>query len=373
MAYYTIARIINEKKIDADKLTDEVLDYIFLGKGNPKQLAKKVKLNEKILKEMHEEFDYFYPVDLRTSGKDLVQNHLTFYLFHHTAIWDDPKYWPRVIAVNGFVNVHGTKMSKSLGNVIPLKNLVEAIGADLVRINIAASNEELNDADWRDESVVGYKTKLQFLFDVVSNFKKAKRKSLDEIDLFVQSKMQEHVKNATESYEVMKFRSAAQHALFNATNDLRWYIDRVGGLKNCNKKILAESLNDTIKMISPLVPHMAEEFWEETGGKGFVSIAEWPKFDEKKINKNAIELEEIFKKTIEDLRNVIKLAGKKNNLYLYFVTDKEFDHFNQSVDFIKKQFKFKQIKTFKVSDKKKHDPQNKSSKAKFGKPGIYLE
>jgi len=150
MAYYTIARIINEKKIDAEKLTDEVLDYIFLGKGNPKKLAKKVKMSEKILKEMHEEFDYFYPVDLRTSGKDLLQNHLTFYLFHHTAIWDDPKYWPKIIGINGFVNVSGTKMSKSLGNVIPLADLVKNVGADLVRINLVASNEGLNDADWRD-------------------------------------------------------------------------------------------------------------------------------------------------------------------------------------------------------------------------------
>jgi len=373
MAYYTIARIINEKKVDVEKLTDEVLDYIFLERGDPKNLAKKVKLNEKILKEMHEEFDYFYPVDLRTSGKDLVQNHLTFYLFHHTAIWDDSKYWPRIIGVNGFVNVHGTKMSKSLGNVIPLKNLVEVVGADLVRINIAASNEELNDADWRDESVIGYKTKLQFLFDVVSNFKRAKRKNIDAIDLFLQSRIQEHIKNATENYELMKFRSAAQHALFNATNDLKWYIDRVGGIKNCNKKILMESLHTVIKMISPFVPHVSEEFWEKSGGKDFVSIAEWPKFDESKIDKNAVELEEIFKKTIEDLRNVIKIAGKKKSAYLYVLTDKEFNQIKQAEDFIKKQFAFKKISVFKVSDRKKHDPQNKASKAKYGKVGIYLE
>jgi leucyl-tRNA synthetase len=373
MAYYTVARIINEKKINADKLTDEVLDYIFLGKGNPKKLAKKVKLNEKILKEMHEEFDYFYPVDLRTSGKDLVQNHLTFYMFHHTAIWDDPKYWPRIVGVNGFVNVHGTKMSKSLGNVIPLKGLVEAVGADLVRINIAASNEELNDADWRDESVIGYKAKMQFLFDVVSNFKKAKRKSLGAIDLFLQSRMQQHIKNATESYEVMKFRSAAQHALFNATNDLKWYVDRLGGFKNCNKKVLTESLQAIIKMISPLVPHTAEEFWEKIGGKGFVAIVEWPKFDEKKIDKNALGLEEIFKKTIEDLRNVVKIAGKKKNAYLYVATDKEFNQMKQGEEFIRKQFGFKKVLVFKASDPKKYDPQNKANKAKYGKVGIYLE
>lgn len=373
MAYYTIARIINEKNVDASKLTDEVLDYIFLGKGDPRELGKKVKLNERILEEMHEEFDYFYPVDLRTSGKDLLQNHLTFYLFHHTAIWDDQKYWPRIIGINGFVNVHGTKMSKSLGNIIPLKDLVEAIGADLVRINIAASNEELNDADWRDESVIGYKAKINLLFDTIANFKKAKRKNLDAIDLFLQSRIQEHIKNATGSYGAMKFRSAAQHALFNATNDLKWYIDRVGSFNNCNKKVLVESLNIIIKMISPLVPHLAEELWKKIGGKGFVSVAEWPKFDEKKIDKNAVDLEGIFKKTIEDLRNVVKIAGKKKNAYLYIVTEKEFAQIDQGKEFIRKQFSFKKVSVFRVSDKKIYDPQSKAKKAKYGKPGIYLE
>jgi leucyl-tRNA synthetase len=185
--------------------------------------------------------------------------------------------------------------------------------------------------------------------------------------------MQQHIKNATESYEVMKFRSAAQHALFNATNDLKWYVDRLGGFKNCNKKVLTESLQAIIKMISPLVPHTAEEFWEKIGGKGFVAIVEWPKFDEKKIDKNALGLEEIFKKTIEDLRNVVKIAGKKKNAYLYVATDKEFNQMKQGEEFIRKQFGFKKVLVFKASDPKKYDPQNKANKAKYGKVGIYLE
>jgi len=113
--------------------------------------------------EMKNEFNYFYPVDLRTSGKDLVQNHLTFYLFHHVAIWENQDYWPKGIGVNGFVNVSGTKMSKSLGNIIPLKNLVEDVGADIVRANIVASNEEMDDGDWRDENVSSYESRLQNL------------------------------------------------------------------------------------------------------------------------------------------------------------------------------------------------------------------
>ena len=84
-------------------------------------------------------------------------------------------------------------------------------------------------------------------------------------------------------------------------------------------------------------------------------------------------MENVLKKTIDDITNVLKLAGKKEKLYLYFATDKELEYFNQSVDFIKKRFKFKKVSTFRNDDEKKYDPQNKSSKAKFGKPGIFLE
>jgi len=372
-AYYTISRVINENKIPATKLTDEVFDFVFFGKGNVEKISKRVKLNKKIIKEMREEFEYFYPVDLRTSGKDLVQNHFTFFLFHHTAIWDDPKYWPKSIGVNGYVKVLGSKMSKSIGNVIPLKDLIDSIGADLTRINIVSSNEGMDDAEWRDESVISYISRIELLADFISQLKKSKRKTVKEIDKYLLSRMQLHVKNATQNYESIKFRSVAQNTIFDFVNDLKWYTERVGGMKNCNRKVLAVCLSALVRMLAPMIPHACEDFWNKLGNKKLVSVAEWPKYDEKGIDKNAIQMEENFKKTIEDLKNVVKLAGKKKNLYLYFVTDKEIAYFDQSLDFIKKQFNFKQIKTFKVSDKKKYDPQSKSTKSKFGKPGIYLE
>jgi leucyl-tRNA synthetase len=106
MAFYTIYHYL--KNLPAEKLNEEIFDFIFLGKGDLRKIARKFGIEEKLLRKMREEFEYFYPVDLRSSGKDLVQNHLVFYLFHHTAIWSE-KYWPRAIAVNGFVNVGGRK------------------------------------------------------------------------------------------------------------------------------------------------------------------------------------------------------------------------------------------------------------------------
>jgi leucyl-tRNA synthetase len=374
MAYYTIARVINEKKIEAEKLTDEVFDYIFLSKGDLEEISKNSGLEKETIEEMKKEFEYFYPVDLRNSGKDLVQNHLTFYLFHHTAIWENPKYWPRAIGVNGYVNVMGTKMSKSKGNITPLRNLVEKIGSDVVRINIISSAEGLDDADWRDETVATYLSRIRFISKLVKNLKKAEREEMKKIDSVLLSKVQQHVKEATEAYEEMKFRSATQVAVFEFTNDLKEYLERNGKMKNCNRVVLFEALVKMIKLLTPLLPHLAEEWWHQLGNESFVCVENWPEVEENKIDKEALELEQNFRKILEDVSQVLKLAGEeKKKAYFYFVTDKELEFFRESIDYLKKKFKFKKVFVFKTSDEKKYDPQNKAAKAKYGKPGIYLE
>ena len=56
-----------------------------------------------------------YPLDLRVSGKDLIQNHLTFSIYNHTAIFG-PERWPKAFRCNGHLLLNNEKMSKSTGN-----------------------------------------------------------------------------------------------------------------------------------------------------------------------------------------------------------------------------------------------------------------
>lgn len=373
MAYYTIARIINEKKIKAENLSDEVFDYIFLGKGDLKDVSKKSGLEKEVIEEMRKEFEYFYPVDLRNSGKDLVPHHLTFYIFHHVAVWEDERYWPKAISVNGYVKAAGSKMSKSKGNIIPLRDLVSSLGSDLVRINLIASNEGLEDADWRDESVASYATRIKFLSRLIDSLSRAKRSEFKKIDSFITSRMQERIKETTESYEELRFRSAVKSAFFDCINDLKWYVERVGGIENCNREVLRDVLTRTVKLLTPVLPHLCEEFWEKLGNKGFVCVESWPAYDEKKVDKKVVELEESLKNTVEDLKQVLKLAGKKKNCYLYVVSPEELEYFRETEDFISKVFGFEKTKVFLSSDDSRYDPENKSKRAKYGKPGIYLE
>jgi leucyl-tRNA synthetase len=70
------------------------------------------KIGEKNLNILRNSFLYWYPFDLRCSGKDLIKNHLTMCLYNHLYIWGE-EYLPRGIFCNGWVMVNGNKMSKS--------------------------------------------------------------------------------------------------------------------------------------------------------------------------------------------------------------------------------------------------------------------
>lgn len=86
----------------------EVWDYVFLGKESAIDAELKPKLDI-----MRKEFLYWYPMDLRCSGKDLIKNHLIMALFNHAAVWKDfPELWPRGYFCNGYILVDGEKMSK---------------------------------------------------------------------------------------------------------------------------------------------------------------------------------------------------------------------------------------------------------------------
>lgn len=70
------------------------------------------KIPREVLDKMRREFHFWYPVDLRCSGKDLIQNHLTFFIYNHCAIWpDDDRYWPKSIRANGHLLLNSAKVT----------------------------------------------------------------------------------------------------------------------------------------------------------------------------------------------------------------------------------------------------------------------
>ena len=297
MAYYTIAHKI--KDIPAENIGDKFFDYIFLGKGNKSD----IKVDAKLLDELSVEFNYWYPMDLRSTGKDLIQNHMSFSIFIHTAIFPE-KHWPRSFGLNGWVTIDGTKMSKSLGNVIPVRTMIDKFSADASRLTILYGGEGIDDANWDSELARTIKTKIEQLHDFcVKNY----NRGIDErraIDDWMEAQLNKIIKDTTDAAEQSLFRSAIHYGYFELQRAIKWYLRRA--IKP-NKELMNKIIETQLLLLTPFTPFVCEEIWESIGNKGFITNSEWPEFDDK-INQDIILVEDIVKDTIEDINSVLKLS-----------------------------------------------------------------
>lgn len=354
MAYYTIAHLI--KEIPIGKINDEFFDYVFLNKG------KKPKIRN--IDKLKEEFEYWYPFDIRNSGKDLIQNHLTFCLFNHAAIFPK-KYWPKGIGVNGWVRVEGQKMSKSLGNMIPLKEMAKKFGSDTSRLTILSGGESLDDPNWDNNFAKMVQVRLQNLHEFsTKNYNKG-RSDRKQIDNWMDSELNKIIKESEDFMEKTLFRSAIQKVYFDLQSRLRWYLRRT---EEPNKQVMNRITETQILLLSPFTPFTCEEIWERIGKKGFICSAEWPKMKDVSFKGN----EALVEKILEDIKSILRIIKiKPKSVYLYVVPSEKL-LIEETKGFLSRELELS-VKVYAVNDKDKHDPERKSRKAKPGKPGIYVE
>lgn len=153
MAYYAVHHLLSSSMdgstvgplgVKAEEMDDACWDYIFRKGPYPEDC--KVSLEN--LGKMRHEFEYWYPMDLRCSGKDLIRNHMTMCLYNHAAVWQDHNMMPRSFFCNGYVILNSQKMSKSTGNFMTIKDCIGEYGADATRLTMADAGDSLDDANF---------------------------------------------------------------------------------------------------------------------------------------------------------------------------------------------------------------------------------
>lgn len=312
MAYYTIAHHL--KKIELEKIGDELFDYVFLGKGD----AKNIPVDKKALDKMRKEFLYWHPYDWRFSAKDLVGNHLTFQIFHHTAIFPIEQ-WPRGIVVFGMGLLEGMKMSSSKGNVVLLGDAIKDYGADTVRFFLMASAEPWQDFDWRRDAVEATRENLARFRNFASEILKMKtgRKELQGIDRWLLSRLQMRMEMTTDALEKFQTRQALQHAFFGMDSDVRWYRRRTDINRAGARWTLRMLMHNWVRMLAPFTPQMCGELWKKME-KGDIMEAEYPKASKVYVDRGIEISEELVEKMTGDINEIIKVTGiKPKKIVLY--------------------------------------------------------
>lgn len=315
MAFYTVVAKLRQVKGAAEKATPEVFDFLFLGQGDAGKVAKSSGIPKGVLLEAREEFEYWYPNDLRHTAPAHISNHLTFFVMHHIRIFDEPD-WPRSITLNELLIREGKKMSKSKGNVIPLANVADKYGSDLYRLYVASSADFEAVVDWREREVHAASNKLTRFIGIIDDCLKAEEGEEGPADRWFLSRFNMALKKATESMDKFDFRDAVIEILFKILNDFKWLEKRS---KNPFWTVRRIAKNWLIAM-APVVPHTAEEYWEKLGEEGFASLAEWPEPGD--VDRDILRAENFLIRVVEQVRSIAQMVDKKpEKVYLYTADD----------------------------------------------------
>ncbi|MFB6136455.1 MAG: leucine--tRNA ligase [Halobacteriaceae archaeon] len=300
MSYYTVAHRIRD--VPVEDLDHEFFDALFYGEDAVEDP------DERAL-ELREEWDHWYPVDYRCSGNDLINNHLTFYLFHHAELFDEPK-WPQGITVMGMGLLEGTKMSSSKGHVVLPGEAIERYGADTVRFFLLNSAEPWQDYDWRADAVASTRQQLDRFWNRGQELIRgdAGERDLRHVDRWLLSRLQRVVREVTNALDRFETRRASQEAFYRFEEDLRWYRRRADLDRPGAKWTLREVLETRLRLLSPFVPFLANELHEQLTGEPAEDAA-WPEPDPE-LESARTEVEEgLIEDLTEDVHEVMDVTG----------------------------------------------------------------
>ncbi|MFQ5940695.1 MAG: leucine--tRNA ligase [Nitrososphaerales archaeon] len=321
MAYYIIAKYINDNVLSNAKLNDDFFDYVLLGNGSTEDVTKSCNISLELLHRIRDDFEYFYPVDARHSGRDLVPNHLTFFIFNHTAIFPQSK-WPRQIVVNGSVLMEGKKMSKSMGNIIPLRSAIREHSADAVRISMLVTAELLQDADFTFDAANGIKERLGRIYNMCTRFTKKDLGDLESEDRWLFSRLQHIIENTTTAMDKLRFREALHNIIYSMDQDIQWYLKRANAKERTDQSIsgvMRHVLDARTRMLAPFAPFVSEEIWEAFGNDKSIMFSGWPKVDQRNVDYTADESELLIMNLVTDAQNIIKVTKIKPKKIIAYI------------------------------------------------------
>ncbi len=213
---------------------------------------------------------YWNQVDWYNGGMEHTTLHLLYSRFWHKFLYDigvvpTSEPYAKRTSHGMILGEGGEKMSKSRGNVVNPNDIVNQYGTDTMRLHIMFIGDFEKAVSWSSEAVKGSKRFLDRIWNLEQRAQPGDSYSKEN-----EASIHRTIKKVTEDIEAMKFNTAiaAMMALVNEFYDK--------GLNRADFHLL-------LTLMSPFAPHICEELWEMTGGKGFCCQQPWPSFDEAKM------------------------------------------------------------------------------------------
>lgn len=350
MAYYTIAHllhtdldghVVNDQiGIKPEQLTHRVWDYVLLGAPYP--VDESNAPTEDTLKKLRDEFEYWYPVDLRVSGKDLIKNHLTMALYNHVAIWPENKEgrWPRGIFANGYIQVEGDKMSKSKGNFLTMEQVCGEYTADATRIALADAGDSLDDANFTiftaNSSILRLFVHVEWIKEMIATRDKLRKGPRDSFqDRTFENKINKAIIDCKKHYDAMQYREVLKSAWFDFEKARDDY--RQEASNGMHEELVFKWIEANALMMAPITPHICEYVWSELLQKPqSVIFAHYPDVKGLTVDNTLLLMNDYLHDILHNIRIRLQKEKQKPARAYIYVADKFLPWQVQTLDLLKK-------------------------------------
>jgi leucyl-tRNA synthetase len=242
---------------------------------------------------------YWLPVDQYIGGVEHAILHLLYSRFFTKVLRDlgyldiDEPFLN--LLTQGMVIKDGAKMSKSKGNVVDPSELVDAYGADTVRLFSLFAAPPERDLEWNSQGVEGASRFLNKVFRLVTANRPCfpateprNPDSLGERDRLLHRKTHQTIRRVTDNIE--------SNFHFNtAISGVMELVNMAAGmdgdeLPDKDPWVMRECLKTVLLLLFPMVPHFCEELWETAGLNGRISQASWPRYDQEAAREDEITI-----------------------------------------------------------------------------------
>ena len=235
------------------------------------------------------------PVDQYIGGVEHAIMHLLYARFFVKALksmgmldFDEPF---KNLLTQGMVLMDGSKMSKSKGNTVSPIEIINKYGADTARLFVLFAAPPERDLDWSEQGVEGcfrFINRVYRLVDELAEVAKsnAEVKAVTKEDKAMRLVIHSTLKKVTADLSEKFGFNTAIAALMELINEMYKYKE----LDTRNDGIIREGIETIVTILAPFTPHVGEELWTMIGKEGSVFDISWPKYDEKALVQDEIEV-----------------------------------------------------------------------------------
>lgn len=277
-----------------------------------------------------EKASYWMDVDQYIGGVEHAILHLLYARFFTKVLYDigfSPVDEPfKNLLTQGMVLKDGAKMSKSKGNVVSPKEIITKYGADTARLFILFAAPPERDLEWSDTGVEGSYRFLNRVWRLVDEFKDS-ISSANTVNNIVSKEDKElnfvinnTIKRVTEDISQRFNFNTAISAIMELVNEVYKY--KENDKEKINQNLTTKALETILVLLCPFAPHITEELWNKIGKRTSIHDEKWPKYDNKALLKEEIEIviqvngkvrdrSKVSKNTSKDQLEKIALNNKK--------------------------------------------------------------